>query len=138
MYFCASLFGFPFRIGTSIFYAMKHYNPLKTPDPEDWLALDEMERIYLVRKYHRQKRIGLPNITAHVLFHVVVENQIAAGDSVVTTRILERLISEGLDRHEAIHEIGSVLSKYIFNALKGTSVPDLPKAYFAELETFTA
>lgn len=89
---------------------MKHYNPLRSPDPKEWLALDEAERIDLVRKYHRQKSIRLPNLTAHALFHVIIENQLALRNSIPVEHTLQRLLSEGLDRHEAIYAIGSVLA----------------------------
>jgi len=45
----------------------------------------------------------------HGVAHVIVENQIAAGDSTVEPVTLARLMREGLDRHDAIHAIGSVL-----------------------------
>jgi hypothetical protein len=34
---------------------MQRYDPLKAPDPEEWLALNEQERIELARDYHRRK-----------------------------------------------------------------------------------
>jgi hypothetical protein len=43
--------------------------------------------------------------------HVIVENQVALGDAFPAKAVLIRLMNEGLDRHEAIHAIGSVLSK---------------------------
>jgi hypothetical protein len=36
-------------------WASPRYDPLKAPDPEDWLALDEQERIELARDYRRRK-----------------------------------------------------------------------------------
>lgn len=117
---------------------MRHYNPRKPPDPEECLELDETMRIILVEKYRRQRRIRMPNLKVHSIIHVVVENQVAEGKRIPTARILNRLMSEGLDRHEAVHAIGSVVAKYMFHALKGTAVPDAPQAYFQELESFTA
>jgi hypothetical protein len=32
---------------------MQRYDPDEAPDAEEWLALDEQERIELVRDYHR-------------------------------------------------------------------------------------
>ena len=40
---------------------MNKYNPLKAPDPAEWLAMDEGERMALVREYHRRAKIRLPN-----------------------------------------------------------------------------
>jgi hypothetical protein len=56
---------------------MKRYDPLKPPDPEEWLVLDETERINLVREHHRRARVRLPNAQIHALIHVIVENQSA-------------------------------------------------------------
>ena len=53
------------------------YDPLEAPEPEEWLAIDEAERIHLTQDYHRRARIRLPNEKLHAVFHVVVENQIA-------------------------------------------------------------
>jgi hypothetical protein len=48
-----------------------------------------------------------------------VENQVALGDTFAARAVLLRLMAEGLDRHEAIHAIGSVLSVELFAALRG-------------------
>ena len=88
---------------------MERYDPLKAPDPKEWLSLDEQERIDLVQDYHRRARVELPNATGHAIAHVIVENQIALGDELAVERTLNRLVAEGLDRHDAIHAIGSVL-----------------------------
>ncbi len=117
---------------------MKHYNPLKVPNPQEWLELDEQERIDLVRKYHRQKRIRLPNAEVHALFHVILEHQIAAGDALPTERTVQRLMSEGLDRHDAIHAVGTVISNYIFDAMQATPAPEMPADYFVQLQNLTA
>ena len=49
------------------------YDPLNTPDPAAWLALDESERIQLVQDYHRRARVRLPNARVHASMHIVVE-----------------------------------------------------------------
>jgi hypothetical protein len=119
---------------------MPLYDPLKAPDPEEWLDLDEQERIDLAQDYHRRARIRLPNAKLHATMHAVVENQIALGDETPARRVLQRLMDEGLDRHQAIHAISSVLSKHLFELLKNQ--PDLSaepnKPYFAALERLTA
>ncbi len=116
---------------------MKHierYHPHHAPDPEAWLALDEGERTELVRQYHRRARVRLPNARLHATIHVVVENQVALGDE-----ILERLRAEGLDRHDAVHAVGSVLAKRIYELLKeGLPTGDPNEPYWAELESLTA
>jgi hypothetical protein len=115
------------------------YDPLVAPAPEEWLAMDEHERIQLVMDFHRRARISLPNARAHAIAHAVVESQIAEGDALPVRRTLDRLMTEGLDRHDAIHAIGFVLFGHMNELLKADRVegdPNLP--YFAELERLTA
>src|SRR5439155_17972527 len=92
---------------------MKRYDPLVPPSPEEWESIDEAERIRLAGEYHRRARIRLPNVRVHAVFHVIVENQIALGDETPVRRTMARLMSEGLDRHEAIHAVGSVLAAHM-------------------------
>lgn len=118
---------------------MQHYDPLEGPDPEEWLELDEHERIELVRDYHRRTRIHLPNEKLHATLHAIVEAQIALGDETPARRIAQRLIGEGLDRHDAIHAIGMVLAEHIYDVLKTAKSDKDPNApYFAALERLTA
>ncbi len=118
---------------------MDRYDPLQAPDPSEWLALDEDERIELVRDYHRRARVKLPNHRLHAALHAIVENQVALGDEAPVRSILERLRKEGLDRHEAVHAIGSVVTEYLFDAAKG-DVPsgDPSERYYAALAKLTA
>ena len=95
---------------------MNRYDPSQTPDPTEWLELDEQERVVLVERNHRRAHVELPDITLHATIHVVVENQLASRDDPVV-RALARLMKEGLTRHDAVHAIGSVVSEYIFEAL---------------------
>src|ERR1700686_2550405 len=88
---------------------MKIYDPLKPPKPEEWQSMDEQQRLDLVESFHRRARIRLPDAKVHAVIHAVVENQVALGDEIPVKRTVQRLISEGLDRHEAIHAVGSVL-----------------------------
>jgi hypothetical protein len=119
---------------------VQRYDPLEAPDPKEWLELGEQERIDLVRDYHRRVRIRLPNEQMHATLHAIVEAQIALGDETPVRRIAERLIGEGLDRHDAIHAIGMVLAEHIYEVLKTTKPdqddPNVP--YFAALERLTA
>lgn len=45
------------------------YDPLKNPDPSEWLALDEAERLILVRHYHDETDVVLPNPQLHAAVH---------------------------------------------------------------------
>ena len=118
---------------------MKHYDPLKPPDPERWRSLDEQEQIDLVHDYHRRARIRLPNATVHAVIHVVVENQIALGDETPVRRTVQRLISEGLDRHQSIHAVGSILIGDINELVRGLDPGAEPiSSYYVALDGLTA
>jgi hypothetical protein len=117
---------------------MERYDPLREPAAEDWLQMDELERIALVESYHRNARIQLPSSRAHATFHVIVENQAALGDETPVRKTLQRLMNEGIDRHEAIHAVASVLTEFISDVLRGSepqSDPNVP--YYAALERLT-
>jgi 2,4-dienoyl-CoA reductase-like NADH-dependent reductase (Old Yellow Enzyme family) len=117
---------------------MNHYDPFQAPDAGQWLALDEQERISLVEKYHKKARIALPNRLVHASMHAVVENQLAQGLPVVQ-EALSRLMAEGLDRHDAIHAIASVVASQIWHALRDKPPSgDISERYFQTLRTFTA
>ena len=119
---------------------MNRYDPLKASDPQEWLELDEAERIELVLDYHRKARIKVPNVDAHATMHTIVENQIAEGDKYPVRRTLKRLQAEGLDRHDALHAIASVLIAHFHDLLK-EGLPesgDPNDAYWAGLEKLTA
>ena len=118
---------------------MKRYDPLKPPDAEQWLAIDEQARIDIVQDYHRRARIRVPNATVHAVIHVIVENQIALGDETPVRRTMQRLISEGLDRHDAIHAVGSVLIGHINDLVREPDPDANPiSSYYAELDRLTA
>jgi len=112
--------------------ALLHYDPHEHINSDAWLALDESERTRLVVRYQRRQRIRLPNETVHALIHVIVENQVALGDAFPAKGVLFRLMSEGLDRHEAIHAIGSVLSETFFTAMSEENVDGDPNADYVE------
>jgi hypothetical protein len=118
---------------------MDAYDPDTSPPPTDWLGLDEAERHELVSAYHRRKEIRLPNEQLHAVVHVVVENQLALGENVVVNT-LARLQSEGLDRHDAIHAIGSVLAEHVYELMRepeeATVVPY--RQYLERLQKLTA
>jgi hypothetical protein len=121
--------------------AMKIYDPLKPPDPEEWPSLDEQERLQLVQDFHLRARIRLPNAKVHAVIHVVVENQIALGDETPAKRTVQRLMSEGLDRHDAIHAVGLVLAEHMNNLLAKPEAEigqDSNLAYYKALEQLTA
>ena len=117
---------------------MKRYDPLEEPDAQEWLALDEQERIDLVQDYHRKARIRLPNAKVHAILHAMVETQIALGDETPACRTARRLMDGGLNRHETIHAIGWVLIEFMSDLMDKPESPDDPNApYFSALERLT-
>ena len=92
---------------------MRSYNADETPEPRQWLALGEEERIQLTERYHRAERIKLPSVRAHAAFHSIVENQIAEGVQAVV-RTMERLAKQGLTRHDCIHAVSWVLAQHLY------------------------
>jgi len=117
------------------------YDADRAPDPEAWLQLDEQERIDLAIKYHRRYHLvmgGSPKL--HGVAHVIVENQVAMGDATVVPATLARLMHEGLDRHDAIHAIGSVLVGIFFDVAteKVDASLDINARYGRELAELTA
>ena len=113
------------------------YNPEMAPDPEKWLALEDTQRLDLVSAYHRRMRVKLPNAHLHSDVHVIVENQLAEGFDLAKDA-LDRLRAEGLDRHEAIHAIGSALIGHVRNLMReGAATPDPKGTYAQALRTLT-
>jgi hypothetical protein len=97
-----------------------HYDPDVAPDPREWLALPESERIRLAQSYHVAGRLKVPSMKAHAAAHAAVENQIASGYG-PSRKAIVRLQSEGLSRHEAVHAIGSVIGQFIYDLGQGQS-----------------
>jgi hypothetical protein len=117
---------------------VKRYNPAVSPPPSEWPALDEQERLLLVERYHVRAKIDLPNVKLHAVMHAIVENQLAESvPAVVET--FERLTTEGLDRHDVLHAIGSVLAHHMVQLMNhDVSTADPNAVYFAELRALTA
>jgi hypothetical protein len=116
------------------------YDPELAPEPNNWLDLDEGERMLLVEEYHRDARIALPKKARrlHATFHTIVENQLAMQDEPVV-RALERLMKEGLSRHDAVHAIGSRAAEQIYDILKNKEAPEVSNArYYEAIEGLTA
>jgi hypothetical protein len=115
------------------------YDPLQAPDAEQWLALDEAERIQRALDYHIRARVELPNATVHATLHVIVENQIALGDETPVRLKARQLMAQGLDRHDAIHAIASVLIRHLNDVLKSPEpAADANQRYYAALRRLNA
>jgi len=118
---------------------IEQYDPLNPPDPQEWLALDEMTRIILVLEYHTKSGEESERDHVHAVVHTVVENQVALGDDYPVKSAIERRMGEGLDRHDAIHAVGSVLAKYLWEVGTGRNKsPNFSDDYFEEVSRLTA
>ena len=117
---------------------MNRYDPDNAPDPAEWLALEELTRIKLAEAHHRLAHTKLPNLKAHAVFHAIVENQVAENlDPVV--RAMTRLMAEGLNRHEAVHAIASVVAEHIHDLFNAKADADnSPAIYYAAVERLSA
>jgi len=118
---------------------MEIYDPSKTPDPVEWQALDEDERINLVEEFHIDAGEEIPEggSALHASFHVVVENQIAMGVEPVPATVA-KLTRQGLSRHEAIHAIAAIVCENTYDLLKGNKGNWDAKVYRRRLEKLTA
>ncbi|CAN5612174.1 hypothetical protein BH10PSE6_BH10PSE6_45620 [soil metagenome] len=112
------------------------YDPDVAPDPSTWQELGEDEQIMLVEAYHRRAGIEVPNMKVHATVHVIIENQAAMGDALPARRKIERLMGEGLDRHDAVHAVASVLAAHINDTLKAGAPNN--EAYNEAVERLTA
>lgn len=112
------------------------YDPDHAPNPQGWLAADEMELIGLVERWHQDARIRTPNLGAHAALHVMVENQAALAGRTPVAAAIKRLMKQGLGRHDAIHAVASVLLSHM-NTAAATSTPVSKDAYFAEVRALT-
>jgi hypothetical protein len=111
---------------------------MKSPNPAQWLELDEQDRMGLVQTYHESIGDKLPNALIHAVMHTIVENQLAMADEKVQ-QTFNRLLAEGLDRHDTLHAIGSVLAEQMLGAMHELDPKsDLSGAYYRGLDELTA
>lgn len=112
----------------------------RAPDPATWLSLDESERLAAIEGAHRHAAAGhpaMPNRRLHALLHLVVENQLAAGEPAEVKQTLRRLMDQGLSRHAALHALGTVVAGSIFDTVKQQQPCDR-KRFLAELDRLQA
>lgn len=90
------------------------HDPSTAPDPEAWLALDEISRGDAMREWHAAHPNPslhgvIPNPDLHASVHAVIETQIAENDPPVVAQTVERLTGEGVNRHAVVHAIMDAL-----------------------------
>jgi hypothetical protein len=89
------------------------------PTAEEWLAMDEGERIAAVQDAHARTRSPVgQNPLAHATIHVAVENRLAEGHAVVVAAY-DRFRAAGLGRHTTIHARASVVTTHLLAAVQG-------------------
>ena len=100
-----------------------NYDGDQHPDPDEWLEMDEDERLTAVRQHH-QSDVPHPlagNQDLHHILHAVLENQLAENNPLDARKALLRLVNEGLSRHEATHALGAELAEILFDVMKSSA-----------------
>lgn len=87
---------------------MTTYDADAPPNPTDWLANSESEKLRLVRSFHLMGGAKSRDVKGHAASHVVVEDQVARGFG-PTCRAIVRMQSRGVSRHEAVHAVAEVV-----------------------------
>lgn len=113
------------------------YDPSTNTDSTHWLALSEEARLNEVLEYHQRTGAKLPNARVHAALHVTIENQLAQHYG-PTVEALQRLMREGLDRHEAVHAIAAVAATQMYDLIKGGAPKFDEAAYERDLAVLTA
>ena len=98
---------------------MHQYDPKKKPKPGEWLALDEAERIVMAERYHSRHGDFGESLSMHSTIHSIVETQLAEKVPAVKTAF-KRLRRQGLNRHDPIQAIGSVLAEQVWEIMAGS------------------
>lgn len=115
------------------------YDPFVPPDPGEWQALSELDQVALVIEYHRRAGLALPNAQLHAVLHTIVESQIALDQEVPVAATMFRLQNEGLDRHQALHAVASVLAVHLQELMQGQRAgTDSNAPYYQDLYGLTA
>ncbi len=116
-----------------------NYDAAVGPNPKDWQRWDEDERVLAIEEYHRCEQPHEPadNPKMHALLHTVVETQLSNGEPSEIGEALVRLTAEGLNRHEAIHAMGTLVAEMLFAVLDQGRDPDI-RAYRQALADLSA
>ena len=92
-----------------------------------------------VQKYHElSSKPGdePPNLQRHVGMHVLVEQQVARDEPPEAAQALARLRRDGMNRHDAVHAIGFILTEHMKRAME-SRMPVDESAYGRELSQLT-
>ena len=102
--------------------------------PQDWSLGKLQKRPAWISSYNKElaararrvfwKSVVLgPGARAHVAIHAVVESQVAMGEPAATAEALQRLVDQGMERHEAVHRVGQVVAELMHAAMTGAMNP---------------
>ena len=115
------------------------YDPAVAPDPAEWLLLDDEERIQRAEDFHRRCEPWSSTARIHAMIHAAVETQVALGDRMPVRRAMERLLAEGVHRHEAVHALGAVLTEHILEFADSADPKSFTvEAYYNAVERISA
>ncbi|MBN2360597.1 MAG: plasmid pRiA4b ORF-3 family protein [Deltaproteobacteria bacterium] len=114
------------------------YDAARDPDPEVWLGLDQGDRNLAIEEYHVRANLHRrsADLRAHAVLHMAAETHVAENDPPQARAALARLLKQGLDRHQAIHAIGTVLSEHLGRAVRQDYFDHV--AYARDLENLSA
>ena len=101
-----------------------HYDPAEPIDAEEWLSIDEDERLHAVQVWVSDLTgAGIEDCVLTAVPILVVENQVAMGNPPVTRATLERLLDAGIDRRTAIRVMGEIMLDSLDAAVSGNPDP---------------
>ena len=117
---------------------MVDYNPHETPNAQEWINASEQETLDAILEYHMEHGFTAQAMLTHAGAHNIVENQLAEyKDLYPIQETIDRLMSEGLDRHEAVHAIGAIIMSLMHEMVTGKMKKFPEKRYIKELKTLT-
>ena len=108
---------------------MREYNPAKSPDRQQWMALDKTRQLELVRQAHTDMDAGESAVASHCGMHSAVETQIAENSPGVRNA-MGRLRKQGISRHNAVHAIGLVLIQHMRRMATSQDEPDVANSHY--------
>jgi hypothetical protein len=110
------------------------YDPELGPDLDAWLDLDQDGQLADIERYHEERphgmMLGRPDI--HAMMHWSAEFELMHGNQ-TSSDACERILLQGLTRHDAIHQIGAVLLEAAADLVDGGTLKTSPSKAFDAL-----
>jgi len=114
------------------------YDPLNPITPDQWLALDEDERLSMVFAYLDGIDESIEEKQVLGMLLTVAENQVALGDEMPVKAAVDRLEMEGLDRFTALLAVQEVFGELMQDMAQNPDLeysPELHKKRLAEIDS---